>query len=198
VQTACSQDKELIELIEANGKRWKEIAAALKPGDRTAAMVRNRWIRIQRGRALTAEGKSKNRCGVCGELKRGHICKRRDQTVIMLESASREISQQEGAELACSSVEKAQRSDEESSHFGTPRLHSASTIVMDVSTDNAFNLVSSYAPHRDRMTAPETPLLLVGCSANSGHGGTKFAPLKRQTSLEMLAVAAAMDASVTA
>ena len=38
-------------------------------------MVRNRYLRIERGRWLTEQGMSKNRCGQCGELKRGHVCK---------------------------------------------------------------------------------------------------------------------------
>lgn len=38
-------------------------------------MVRNRYLRIQNGRWLTEHGQSKNRCGACGELKRGHVCK---------------------------------------------------------------------------------------------------------------------------
>ena len=38
-------------------------------------MVRNRYLRIERGRWLTEQGKSKNRCGQCGELKRGHVCR---------------------------------------------------------------------------------------------------------------------------
>jgi len=38
-------------------------------------MVRNRYLRIERGRMLTEQGKSKNRCGQCGELKRGHVCR---------------------------------------------------------------------------------------------------------------------------
>jgi len=37
-------------------------------------MVRNRYLRIERGRELTEQGKSKNRCGQCGQLKRGHVC----------------------------------------------------------------------------------------------------------------------------
>jgi len=38
-------------------------------------MVRNRYLRIERGRWLTEQGMSKNRCGQCGELKRGHMCR---------------------------------------------------------------------------------------------------------------------------
>ena len=61
---------------QTSGKRWKLIAEALcKSNPRTPAMVRNRYLRIERGRWLTEQGKSKNRCGQCGELKRGHVCR---------------------------------------------------------------------------------------------------------------------------
>jgi len=72
------EDEMLLELIQISGKRWKHIAEALgaqSPGTpRTPAMVRNRFLRIERGRWLTEQGKSKNRCGQCGQLKRGHVC----------------------------------------------------------------------------------------------------------------------------
>lgn len=72
------EDEMLLELIQVSGKRWKYIAEALgsqSPGtSRTPAMVRNRFLRIERGRWLTEQGKSKNRCGQCGQLKRGHVC----------------------------------------------------------------------------------------------------------------------------
>ena len=63
---------------QKSGKRWKLIAEALvdhtSGHERTPAMVRNRYLRIERGRELTEQGKSKNRCGQCGQLKRGHVC----------------------------------------------------------------------------------------------------------------------------
>jgi len=72
------EDELLLHLIASSGKRWKLIAEALgahSPGlERTPAMVRNRYLRIERGRLLTEQGKSKNRCGQCGQLKRGHVC----------------------------------------------------------------------------------------------------------------------------
>jgi len=65
----------LLRLIETSGKRWKLIAEALgNSNPRTPAMVRNRYLRIERGRWLTEQGMSKNRCGQCGQLKRGHVC----------------------------------------------------------------------------------------------------------------------------
>lgn len=77
------EDELLLKLIQTSGKRWKLIAEALgnsneslgNSNPRTPAMVRNRFLRIERGRYLTEKGMSKNRCGQCGELKRGHICR---------------------------------------------------------------------------------------------------------------------------
>lgn len=61
---------------QTSGKRWKLIAEALGHANpRTPAMVRNRYLRIEKGRSLTERGMSKNRCGQCGELKRGHMCR---------------------------------------------------------------------------------------------------------------------------
>jgi len=72
------EDSKLLQLIETSGKRWKLIAEALgracPENPRTPAMVRNRYLRIERGRWLTEQGMSKNRCGQCGQLKRGHVC----------------------------------------------------------------------------------------------------------------------------
>ncbi|KOO24254.1 hypothetical protein Ctob_003448 [Chrysochromulina tobinii] len=72
------EDGLLLDLIQKSGKRWKLIAEALvdhtSGHERTPAMVRNRYLRIERGRELTEQGKSKNRCGQCGQLKRGHVC----------------------------------------------------------------------------------------------------------------------------
>ena len=69
------EDEMLLQPIETSGKRWKLIAEALGTSNpRTPAMVRNRYLRIERGRWLTEQGMSKNRCGQCGQLKRGHVC----------------------------------------------------------------------------------------------------------------------------
>jgi len=73
------EDQLLLQLIQTSGKRWKIIAEALGKcagggAPRTPAMVRNRFLRIERGKWLTERGMSKNRCGQCGQLKRGHVC----------------------------------------------------------------------------------------------------------------------------
>ena len=42
--------------------------------ERTAAMCRNRWLRMERGVHITEQGLSAYRCSVCGQIKRGHKC----------------------------------------------------------------------------------------------------------------------------
>jgi len=187
------EDKELIELIKVHGKRWKEIAALLKPGDRTAAMVRNRWFRIQRGQALTKEGKSKNRCGVCGELKRGHICKSR--TTIVSEGTPLVISypmQDKGTAYSYPLTV-------EGENVNSPR------VAHELTPDIALDVLVSSEPRQQKLTAPAAPLLLVdgrGGKSSSGNGSSGYGsntlvlppPVQRQTSsssgVNMLLVAA--------
>jgi len=66
------EDLLILRLFATEGRKWGRIAALL-PG-RSSASVRNRYLRIEKGRQLTAEGKSKNRCAACGQLKLGHVC----------------------------------------------------------------------------------------------------------------------------
>ena len=77
-QTTYCRPNRILPRSQKSGKRWKLIAEALvdhtSGHERTPAMVRNRYLRIERGRELTEQGKSKNRCGQCGQLKRGHVC----------------------------------------------------------------------------------------------------------------------------
>lgn len=54
---------------------WKAIAQAMgQVNPRTPAMVRNRYLRIMKGRTLAANGLARNKCGKCGQIKRGHVC----------------------------------------------------------------------------------------------------------------------------
>lgn len=63
----------IIELLSALGPRWSKIVKALP--SRSISSIRNRWQRIDKGKRMQEEGKvSKNRCQVCGEPKRGHVC----------------------------------------------------------------------------------------------------------------------------
>ena len=88
------EDEAILESVIRNGMRWKFVALAF-PG-RSAASVRNRYLRIQRGAKMRSEGLCKNRCNTCarlhllaiaprdrnpslralagGQIKLGHIC----------------------------------------------------------------------------------------------------------------------------
>jgi len=67
------EDRLIIELLATLGPKWSKIVKAL-PG-RSISSIRNRWQRIEKGRKLQEEGKIfKNRCPVCGQPKRGHVC----------------------------------------------------------------------------------------------------------------------------
>lgn len=66
------EDLLILQLFAAEGRKWGRIAAML-PG-RSSASVRNRYLRIEKGRQLRQEGKSKNRCAACGMHKLGHVC----------------------------------------------------------------------------------------------------------------------------
>jgi hypothetical protein len=78
------EDEELIRILPLNKIRpsWTEVTCALaqatgKP--RSLSSVRNHWSRMRKGRirSLLPDGdfkRSKNRCRICGMLKRGHLC----------------------------------------------------------------------------------------------------------------------------
>ena len=78
------EDEELVRILPLNMIRpsWTEVTCALaqatgKP--RSLSSVRNHWNRMRNGRmrSLLPDGdrkRSKNRCRVCGMLKRGHLC----------------------------------------------------------------------------------------------------------------------------
>lgn len=66
------EDLLILRLFATEGRKWGKIAAALH--GRSSASVRNRYLRIEKGRQLREEGKSKNRCAACGQHKLGHVC----------------------------------------------------------------------------------------------------------------------------
>ena len=66
------EDSEILRLVDAHGKKWTLIASRLN--ERTPAMVRNRYLRLEKGRSRADEGLSRNRCSVCGQIKQGHTC----------------------------------------------------------------------------------------------------------------------------
>ena len=52
-----------------HGNKWKTISEEFFAGERTQHMCRNRFYR--RGK----EGSGTNKCGLCGELTKGHTCR---------------------------------------------------------------------------------------------------------------------------
>lgn len=73
------EDEALMGLVDHHGTHWATVVPKLneelggKP--RTKSMIRNHYMRKIKGLQIKQEGKAKNRCGHCGELKSGHICK---------------------------------------------------------------------------------------------------------------------------
>ena len=71
-------DLTILRLHGEIGPKWQQIAEHL-PG-RSTASIRNRFQRIQRGQAKAAAEAASgaplkgNRCTVCGQIKKGHIC----------------------------------------------------------------------------------------------------------------------------
>ena len=56
---------------------WKKMKEIFKDNgfDRSHASIRNRWQRIDKGgNARPTVTKARNRCKLCGELARGHVC----------------------------------------------------------------------------------------------------------------------------
>lgn len=69
------EDQLIKDMVPSEGTQWKVIAKSF-PG-RTPASVRNRWLRLERGRKLRQydpEGELKNWCKRCGQPRKGHIC----------------------------------------------------------------------------------------------------------------------------
>lgn len=67
------EDIRIMQLIHQLGPRWSSIATHF-PG-RTAASVRNRFLRLDQGHKQREAGViTKNRCARCGLPKKGHIC----------------------------------------------------------------------------------------------------------------------------
>lgn len=68
------EDQKLLDLVDRLGKRWKAISGEF--ADRTEAMCRNRYGRMCAPHKPEMKNwkESKNKCGACGQLKKGHSC----------------------------------------------------------------------------------------------------------------------------
>jgi len=205
------EDALLLRLIETSGKRWKLIAEALgdSNGGRTPAMVRNRYLRIERGRWLTERGMSKNRCGQCGQLKRGHVC------------------QAPRAVVSNSLSAQAARHDEQ--RLSSSILGAATSAVANSGSLNYDTASAGSAPISPARDYPESgrinlggaqPLTLVSFPGDAGEvglsclgtplsnlgtpsvPGTAYGaappPLRTQDSMEILVMASEMQAQQSA
>lgn len=77
------EDLALLHGVKTLGTRWTDIAKTVNNENssttpRTVAMVRNRYLRIRKGKQATDQGMAKRRCTLCGELRRGHLCQKLD------------------------------------------------------------------------------------------------------------------------
>ena len=62
------EDTIIMEMVNTDGPKWKQIVKRL-PG-RTVSSVRNRYQRIADGQTKAADGRAKNRCRQCGQIKK--------------------------------------------------------------------------------------------------------------------------------
>lgn len=71
----------VLKLVEAHAPRWTHIAKLVSEAtnqERTAASIRNYYKRFCASKKIAERDgaiKKLNRCQLCGEIKRGHICK---------------------------------------------------------------------------------------------------------------------------
>ena len=77
---SSDEDAEMLRLFNEHGPKWKLIASFLQ--ERTPAMVRNRFLRMEKGRKRAADGLARNKCGLCGQIKQGHVCTKRPGNAI--------------------------------------------------------------------------------------------------------------------
>ena len=71
-QWTPAESQLLVSLVEEHGTKWVELATHFD--GRTGTQLRNRHLRIEKGREKTAMSKSRNKCRTCGEKRAGHIC----------------------------------------------------------------------------------------------------------------------------
>ena len=73
------EDDALKTAIAKHGTRWKNVARDVLEqtgAERTVAMCRNRYLRIQAGlRQAALNPTTNNRCTACGQFKKGHTCR---------------------------------------------------------------------------------------------------------------------------
>lgn len=78
VQWSATESQRLLTLVDEHGKKWLELASHFP--DRNPTQLRNRYLRIVKGRQRVEAGTARNLCRLCGEIRSSHICKGRSAT----------------------------------------------------------------------------------------------------------------------
>jgi len=198
------EDELLLQLIETSGKRWKLIAEALgNANPRTPAMVRNRYLRIERGRWLTEQGMSKNRCGQCGQLKRGHVCQApRSNAASETDEQSKEQSDARTTihgvvSTACGSVPSSPLTADNYPTPGKLALGAPPLTYVGLSeSDEAIQFSLGMSPDMGGIilngTPGQTPHSLAGIMGTAVSNGPNPPALRPQSSFDMLLRASEM------
>jgi hypothetical protein len=97
------------------------------PSPQTPAMVRNRFMRLMKGRELASKGGARNKCGKCGALKRGHVCGVSGEVPFSLPEQQPRRARQAAAQLSPS----------EPTSAGAGQLLAAAATVVGVRSDPA-------------------------------------------------------------
>lgn len=75
------EDEIILQMHDTIGPKWKIITQHL-PG-RTISSVRNRFQRIEKGREVRKSGAKMNVCHMCGQPKRGHVCRAKSRMGVL-------------------------------------------------------------------------------------------------------------------
>merc|ERR1719247_431397 len=112
MRTYTADEAQLVmRLVEAYAPRWTLIAKLVSEEtgcERSAASVRNYYNRFQASKAIAERGsdiKKLNRCLICSQIKRGHICKPKELTYVTPQAGGAHIRQPAESLLALSAGE---------------------------------------------------------------------------------------------
>lgn len=75
------EDEIILQVHATIGPKWKLITQHL-PG-RSVSSVRNRFQRIEKGNEIRKQGGKMNVCHMCGQPKRGHVCRAKSRMGVL-------------------------------------------------------------------------------------------------------------------
>lgn len=145
------------------GPRWFAIAKMFGTDEgedlRTPAMVRNRHMRLVKGKKVVEEaqraGKTVNKCGKCGMPKRGHICSASAFPTANLSETDQRQRHMEARRLQEEDMERAAVNALVSSSMSMPPAQFNQAVVLPQSSSYAVVPASSYASTQQCLMAPQ-------------------------------------------